>query len=176
MIEEKLNALYKKCLTPSQLELNKEEMSFLQENTKEYPMAELCLILYDFSQSRILFSFNGEIDEHDEIQKATFVKLDALGKYFPLAYKVAGELYLGTMGKIIWHSDRALKYYEQYAAATGDREVIDNFEEYTHEKWREYNDNMHRQRVNRILSESKVRVTYSHDPLYYEEYDQKTKK
>ena len=170
MIEEKLNQLFEKCLTASKLELNEEDMKFLQNNSAKYPMAELCLILYDFAQSRILFSFNGEIDEHDEIQKATFVKLEALGKYFPLAYKVAGELYLGTMGKIIWHSDRALEYYKKYAEATGDCEIIDNYEQYTRKKWPEYNDNMHRQRARRIIEESNVGVTYSHDPLFYDKF------
>ena len=170
MVEERLEQLYKKCFTPYRLELEEEEMKFLQDNAKKYPLAELCLILYDFAQSRILFSFNGEIDEHDEIQAATFVKLEALGKVYPLAYKVAGELYLGTMGKIIWHSDRALEYYKKYAEATGDREVVDHFEEYTHSKWGDYNDNMHRQRVRRILDESKTGVTYSHDPSFYDQF------
>ena len=153
MIEKRLNELFSKCLTPEKLELSKEELSFLKENSDKYPMAELCLILFDFSKSRILYSFNGEIDEHDEIQAATFVKLDALGKIFPLAYKVAGELYLGTMGKIIWHSDRALKYYEQYAKATGDYEIIDNYDKYTDEKWSKYKRNMHLQRARRIREE-----------------------
>ena len=173
MADLNLEKLYEKCLTPSRLELSNEEINFLKEKAKKDPLAELCLILYDFAQSRILFSFNGEIDEHDEIQKATFVKLETLGKYFPLAYKVAGELYLGTMGKIIWHSDRALEYYKKYAEATGDHEIVDHYEEYTHKKWPEYNDNMHRQRARRIMEESEVGVTYSHDPLYYERFNPK---
>lgn len=170
MVEKRLEELYEKCLTAGKLELSEEELTFLQENSDKNPMAELCLILFDFTQSRILFSFNGEIDEHDEIQASTFVKLETLGKVLPLAYKVAGELYLGTMGKIIWHSDRALKYYEQYAEATGDREIVDHYKEYTCKKWPVYKDNMHCQRARRLREESGIGMIYSHDPSFYDRF------
>ena len=170
MVTKRLEELYQKCFTAERLELSEEDLTFLQENSQKYPMAELCLILFDFAQSRILFSFNGEIDEHDEIQASTFTKLEALGKVFPLAYKVAGELYLGTMGKIIWHSDLALKYYEQYAEATGDREIVDHYEEYTQKKWPIYKENMFLQRARRLREESGIGITYSHDPSFYDKF------
>lgn len=168
--EKTTEALFEGIFVPSVLDIAKEEIALLKKRAEAgEALAELCLILLDFSGSTMHYnSFNGDTDELDEIQKAVFEKLDALGKRLPLAYKVAGDLYLGTMGKIVWHSDLALPYYEKYAEATGDRSILDNLEEYQHQKWEEYKDIHHRQQVRQILDRSKIGITYSHDPLFYE--------
>ena len=168
--EKTTQPLFEEIVVPSVLETTEEEIALLKQRAEEgEALAELCLILLDFSHSTMHYDFfSGTKDELDQVQEATFKKLDALGKKLPLAYKVAGDLYLGTMGKIVWHSDLALPYFEKHAQATGDRSIVDDFEAYAKEKWEEYKDIQHCQQVHKILGRSKNGVTYSHDPLFYE--------
>ena len=163
-------AIFEEIFVPSVLEINEEEIALLKERAEAgEALAELCLILLDFSNSTMHYDFfNGSKDELDDVQKATFEKLSLLGKKLPLAYKVAGDLYLGTMGKIVWHHDLAEPFYKLYAEATGDHSILDNLEAYFREKWEEYKDTQHLQQVDKILDHSKIGVTYSHDPLFYE--------
>ena len=157
-----------------QIKVSEEEIAALRERSekREY-LAELCLILLDFSESKMHYNwFNGTVDELDKIQKEAFVKLEALGKHLPLAYKVAGDLYLGTMGKIVWHQDLGLPFFEKYASATGDRSILDDFDSYISKKWRDYNDIQYYQQVQKVLKSRKSDdVGYSHDPLFYENHD-----
>ena len=168
--EKTTETLFQEIFVPSALEITKEEIALLQSRAEAgETLAELCLVLLDFSNSTMHYdSFNGDNDELDEIQEATFKKLDVLGKKLSLAYKVAGDLHLGTMGKIVWHSELAKPYFEKYAEATGDHSIVDGMEAYMHEKWEEYKDIHRLQQVRKILDRSKIGVTYSHDPLFYE--------
>lgn len=155
---------------PYRIELEDSEIAALQKQAEQGDAtAELDLILLDFYGSTMHYdSFNGSKDELDDVQVAVFAKLDALGKKLPLAYKVAGDLYLGTMGKIVWHCDLARPYFEKYAAASGDTSILDDFESYTNEKWQGYKEASRSQQVRRILEASKTGITYSHDPQFYE--------
>ena len=168
--EKTTQTLFEEIFVPSVLETTEEEIALLKQRAEAgEALAELCLILLDFSHSTMHYDFfSGTKDELDKVQEATFKKLDALGKKLPLAYKVAGDLYLGTMGKIVWHSDLALPYFEKHAQATGDRSIVDDFEAYAKEKWEDYKDIQRCQQVHKILDRSKNGVTYSHDPLFYE--------
>lgn len=168
--EKTTKTLFNEIFVPSVLEITDEEIALLKQRAEAgEALAELCLILLDFSNSTMHYDFfNGSEDELDDVQVATFKKLEALGKKLPLAYKVAGDLYLGTMGKIVWHHDLAEPFYKRYAEATGDQSILDNLEAYYRQKWEEYKDTQHLQQVRKILDRSKIGVTYSHDPLFYE--------
>ncbi len=171
MEQRNLEALLEKIYVPYGLEIEEEEIAYLNARAEEgEALAELCLILLDFYHSKMHYNFfNGTKDELDATQVAVFKRLDALGKKLPLAYKVAGDLHLGKMGKIVWHRDIAKEYHEKYAEATGDRSIIDGYEEYTNQMWEEYKSVQNRQQKAVILEAFKgLEPTYSHDPLFYE--------
>ena len=177
MIVKDVNELFERIYTPYRFDIDKKEIEFLQlEAEKRNYQAELALILLDFSKSYVHYdSFNGTKDELDDIQESCFEKLEKLAKLYPYAYKVIGELHLGKMGKIVFHHEIALEYFKKYAEATGDNEPVDNFEKISHEAWEDYKDVSHYQQTKRILERSKIGVTYSHDPLFYERDDKEDK-
>ncbi|MCR5491961.1 MAG: hypothetical protein K6F32_07535 [Bacilli bacterium] len=167
-----IEELFEAIFVPYNMEISEEEVALLKQKAESgEAFAELCLILLDFYGSKMHYNFfNGTKDELDEIQEASFAKLDALGKRLPFAYKVAGDLHLGKMGKIVWHTEIARSYFEKYAEATGDRSIIDGFDAYTKEMWEEYKSTQSRQQRIQIRKAFKGLgdVTYSHDPSFYE--------
>ena len=96
-----------------------------------------------------------------------FKKLSSLGEIHPLAYKVAGEIQLGELGRIYFNSDKALPYFKKYALATGDSSIVDNYDDYTKSKWKEFIDKEQYQVRQKYLDHSQG-ITYSHDPSFYD--------
>ena len=172
---DKVKELFERLYCPYNTEINEEEIALLNEEAlKHNYLAELTLIILDFSRSTIHYSpLTGTIDELDETQMMCFDKLEKLGEVFPFAYEVAGELYLGKMGKIVFHSDKALSYFQQYTSKTGDSEIVDNYEEYTHVAWKDYLEISKEQAREKYHQRVGKTITYSHDPLYYEDLNKK---
>ena len=135
------------------------------------PLAILISIVLEFHRSNIeyvnpLTGF-GPGDTLDDIQQECFSQLEELGKKYPLAYKIAGELHLGSLGRIYFHKEKALKYFKLYANATGDTSIIDDYDNYTNKMWKDYLKNESKHKRDKYLNKSNG-ITYSHDPLYYE--------
>ena len=174
---DRVEELFIKAFQPHECRLIDEEIKFLQEEANEGNLlAELSLILVDFSFSTIHYvPFNDDENFLDDIQIDCFKKLDALGKIFPLAYKVAGEIYLGKMGKITWNKEKALSYFEKYIEVTGDRDFLEDSESYMKERWEEYKEIHDVDKRKRYHKNVPYNVTYSHDPLYYEDLANKDK-
>ena len=168
-MEDKLGLIFEKIFSPYSDELSEEELTFVSSCINDHPLARLILIIERFKVSTIEYknplNGAGPGDVLDDIQKKTFIDLEKLGEELPLAFKVAGDLYLGTLGKIYFHSDLALPYFKKYAELSGDTYIVDNYEKYTHQKWEDYKDIQSSQVRKKYL---KGEITYSHDPLYYE--------
>ncbi len=141
--------MFEAIFVPYNIDVDDDEIAFLyNEASKGDGLAKLCLILLEFSLSSIHYNFiNGTKDELDEIQKETFIKLEELGETFPLAYKVAGDLHLAKMGKIVYHKDVAFAYFRKYVESSGDASLLENFEDYSREAYEKYGEVQNRQQI-----------------------------